>query len=335
MNIVKILKNRIPGGPAYQNLKHKLKKNHQYKVLTSMPEMRQYNAFLMRPNIKEAWKAYFLGDKLAGGTLEQIKYTIKNSKRMIEEGGESLEFQNIKIPFPLNEDTMISLCYEFSDIMLPYLFPYNRNKYENIDAMFIEGPYELKNVCIEPGDIVFDCGANLGLFSAVAAKKSVGVGEGKIYAFEPSQFVIDNYLHKTAEWNRGINVEPFALSNYVGKAEFSFDENFMSEGKIEKSTGDENNASYINVTTIDEFVKSNGIERVDFIKADIEGEERYMLLGAKETLKRFSPKLSICIYHLPDDPEVLKKIILDANPAYIIEEKYMKLYAYVDKDRKN
>ena len=85
----------------------------------------------------------------------------------------------------------------------------------------------------------------------------------------------------------------------------------------------------VKTTTIDEYVKVNGLESVDFIKADIEGAERYMLEGAKETLAKFAPKLSICTYHLPDDPEVLERLILRYNPDYIVEQGEKKLWAYV------
>jgi methyltransferase, FkbM family len=85
----------------------------------------------------------------------------------------------------------------------------------------------------------------------------------------------------------------------------------------------------IHITTIDSFVEENNLQSVDFIKADIEGFERYMLLGAKETLRRYAPKLAICTYHSLEDPHLLKQIILDANPNYIIVQKRKKLYAAV------
>jgi len=68
---------------------------------------------------------------------------------------------------------------------------------------------------------------------------------------------------------------------------------------------------------------------LEFIKADIEGSEREMLKGAVKTLKKFTPKLSLCTYHLPDGKEVLTNLILAANPNYVIEYKWEKLFAYV------
>jgi len=92
---------------------------------------------------------------------------------------------------------------------------------------------------------------------------------------------------------------------------------------------DGNAAISVKCTKPDTFVHQNNIPRIDFIKADIEGAERYMLMGAKQVLKDFAPKLAICTYHLPDDPKVLRELILDANPDYVIEERWKKMYAHV------
>ena len=80
--------------------------------------------------------------------------------------------------------------------------------------------------------------------------------------------------------------------------------------------------------------KENALPRVDSIKADIEGYERYMLMGAQETLRRFAPKLALCTYHLPDDPEVLSELIKQANPDYNIVLKSKKLYASVPPEKR-
>jgi FkbM family methyltransferase len=66
----------------------------------------------------------------------------------------------------------------------------------------------------------------------------------------------------------------------------------------------------IKITTLDKFACEQNRKRLDFIKADIEGAERDMLAGAKNVLKEFAPKLAICTYHLPDDPEVLMDFLL-------------------------
>lgn len=85
----------------------------------------------------------------------------------------------------------------------------------------------------------------------------------------------------------------------------------------------------VEVMTIDAFVEQKQLERVDYIKADIEGSERDMLKGAYETIKKFHPKISICTYHLPDDKEILENLLKDIEPGYVIEHKWKKMYAYV------
>ena len=50
-------------------------------------------------------------------------------------------------------------------------------------------------------------------------------------------------------------------------------------------------------TTIDKFVEENNIEKIDYIKMDVEGAERNILEGAIKTIKKFKPSLAIAIYH--------------------------------------
>ena len=188
---------------------------------------------------------------------------------------------------------------------------------------YLDGPYEYKSVQLEKDDIVIDAGANIGEFSALA-----GVKGCKVYAFEPMPFIIEKYLSKTAEWNPNITICNYALSDKQGELVFYEGDHIGSSSFVK--TRDSNKIKVQSID-LDTWVEENKIPSVDFLKADIEGAERYMLMGAKCVLKEFAPKIAICTYHLPDDPKVLRELILDTNPNYIIEERWKKIYAYVPK----
>ena len=212
------------------------------------------------------------------------------------------------------------LSSEFIDIVCP-LLP-NRDEIESYP--FVEGPYELGNVKINKGDIIFDCGASMGLFSIMVANFDC-----TCYAFEPMPANI-TWLTEVVKVNPHIILAPYAIGDKDEKVWFDNSEITSVITKISASNK-HNSIIQIDCITLDSFVKKNKINRVDFIKADIEGAERLLLKGAQQILREFAPKISICKYHLPDDPEVLSNLILEANPNYIIEEKYMKLYAHVPK----
>lgn len=221
--------------------------------------------------------------------------------------------------FQLDIEGRYSFLAELGDIILP--------KYFADFSICNEGPYELEEIAfmVEKGDIVFDCGANMGLFSVLAVN-----GGAQVYGFEPAPRT-RKYLQAYEQIYPGyIRIVPYALSDLEGETEFYIDSDMNGENSIGNLSGTCKNCITVPMKTVDQFVKENGIDRIDFIKADIEGAERNMLLGARETMRKYAPKLSICTYHLADDPETLEHIIMQANQNYKVVHKYKKIYAYVE-----
>ena len=233
-----------------------------------------------------------------------------------------VELIDIVLPLPANESISIYIAGLLDSLSSYLLDGVDDELYYALCDSLPEGPYEYKEVKLIKGDIVIDAGANVGEFSAL-----VSVRGGQAYAFEPIKNTIDAYLSKTAEWNSNITICPYAISDK--SEEVLFDEDFTGSTFVMTRKG----AKKVKVQAIDldTFAEQNNLPRIDFIKADIEGAERYMLMGAKRVLKEFAPKIAICTYHLPDDPQVLRQLILDANPNYVIEERWKKMYAHVPK----
>lgn len=269
-----------------------------------------------------------------------VRYVLKDWLKTPLEGLAYFDFAGAKIPYIAPKknywiyDVLLSVFQDTFTIPCLYGDCHDKQIVERLDAVLPEGPYGYTDgpfdVTVKAGDVVLDAGAWIGDFSAyAAAKKAV------CYAFEP---MAETYglLQATAAMNnteQEIYIVPVnkGLSDNVGLAMLNTgDSGSGADARLgERTVGTEENG--IAVTTIDAFVKENNLQRVDFIKADIEGAERDMLRGARETLKRFAPKLAICTYHLPDDPQVLEQIIKEANPDYTVVHLTHKLMAMVVK----
>lgn len=183
------------------------------------------------------------------------------------------------------------------------------------DSIFIEfflDQYRYKNlVSIEDGDNVIDGGACYGETALHFATQT----SGQIYSFE---FMPENVelFHKNMELNpkykgRVTLVErPLgAESNEKVYAVFNGPGTSISNVPLA-------DAIELTAITVDDFVKENNIDKIDFIKLDVEGSEEAVLRGASETIKRFRPKLAICGYHKKDDLLVLPKLIKEYLPEY-------------------
>lgn len=153
---------------------------------------------------------------------------------------------------------------------------------------------------IEPGDVVLDIGAQVGMLTAQASYK---VGPlGTVISFEPDP---ENYpvLASLVARNRLANVRlcHWALSDREGEIEFRRPVgswgSFMS-GQDRKALDTGFNATdfveySVNCSRLDDVVQCLTISRVDLIKLDVDGPEIGVLKGSLETLKKFKPVIIV------------------------------------------
>lgn len=71
-------------------------------------------------------------------------------------------------------------------------------------------------------------------------------------------------------------------------------------------------------TSLDSLFHEGSLREISFIKADVEGAERDLLLGAQDVIRRHRPRLSICTYHLPDDWRIIRNLIKTIGVGYTI-----------------
>jgi FkbM family methyltransferase len=171
-------------------------------------------------------------------------------------------------------------------------------------AMYYEGTREpgtshaLKILC-KRGDVVLDIGANVGSHSLPMASH---VGEeGRVYAFEPVPWAIKK-LKRNLALNKFNNLilESVALSDVnENEVEMEFRASFKlgsksgvgQDGKIDNGWWSECEHVKVRMETLDSYVTSHHINRLDLIKLDVDGFEGKVIRGALGTLKRFQPVL--------------------------------------------
>jgi FkbM family methyltransferase len=184
-----------------------------------------------------------------------------------------------------------------------------------VEEQFFRKIYEKGPVRIRTGDVVFDAGSHLGAFTRFALQH----GAGLVVAFEPEAINLACYkrtFQQELAAGRIILVEE-ALWEEPGTLDFTTGQH-SGAGSVHPSEG-KPDAQLVPATTIDETVARLGLDRLDFIKMDIEGSERHALRGGRQSLARFSPKLAICIYHRPDDREAVPQEVQAALSSYQME----------------
>jgi len=155
--------------------------------------------------------------------------------------------------------------------------------------------YEYLGCRIRPGDVVLDCGALEGFFARFALDRGASVLSVEPWSRAASS--LERTFAKEIAEGR-MEVCRAALSDRCGTASLTVFPDFPLTNNL--WDGDESKPKEeVPTLTIDELVRQSRWGHCDFIKMDIEGVERPVVLSGAETLRRDRPTLSIAVYHLP------------------------------------
>ncbi|MGQ9910242.1 MAG: FkbM family methyltransferase [Candidatus Flexifilum sp.] len=235
---------------------------------------------------------------------EQEKQCFEQSASMIE----ALSIREVEnTDFEIHQYNLSSLDYplilEINPLNVVYTFMFEQYRYKKANSP----------IGVEAGDIVIDAGGCWGdtaLYFAVH-------GASKVFSFE---FLESNL--KIFKRNLSLNPEFAPSVEIIEQPLWDKDDElliFENQGpgsRTKHADSLESSSRSVASVTIDSFVKSKGLDRVDFIKMDIEGAELQALHGASETIREFGPKLAITVYHKPDDIIKIPQLIKSLRPNY-------------------
>jgi len=192
---------------------------------------------------------------------------------------ELLRLTNGQLTYEYDADFLITLLPNEGASRLTYYFGVSEPEL-----------FRVYNEFLKPGMTVVDAGANIGLHSLFFSKR-VGEG-GKVYAFEPSSKIFSRLMAHIRD-NQLKNIEALclALGAKQGTAEVVDNEEDTSRTFLRSDLSDSGETSTVTVETLDLFARFRGLEKIDFLKVDVEGFESEILAGALQLLTRHAIKV--------------------------------------------
>jgi FkbM family methyltransferase len=188
-----------------------------------------------------------------------------------------------------------------TDLNLRFPVEYHKNSVLG-NLLFYDGSFEEVEVSYVlevlrdiRAPVVLDIGANVGWH---ALNWAISRPDIQVYAFEPSptsaRLLVSNAARNGVD--RQVKHLALCVANRVGIAEFYECEDSGYSSLKDTKRKKVVSKTEVSVTTVDRFVETTGLSKLDVIKIDVEGFETDVVRGACKTLERFSPDLLVEIY---------------------------------------
>lgn len=169
---------------------------------------------------------------------------------------------------------------------------------------------------IVPGDVVFDAGANIGMYVRFIVRQ---FGAGRVVAFEPmteNQALLARNIELGNCQDR-VQVMKIALADYDGVDQFQTDDMSSASGAlniITQGKASEGRRQYglppaietVTVARLDTLVGNGTLPVPQVIKVDVEGAELRLLQGAGKILEQHGPRLAIELHGVEESCTVVR-----------------------------
>ena len=135
---------------------------------------------------------------------------------------------------------------------------------------------------IQPDDVVYDIGANVGVYACLAGKKVI---DGSTVAFEPASYNAAKISQNADANDVEVDVHEVALSRSNGEAEFVMDERGVAgsgHGSLKEQT---NKSLMIKIRTGNSLVERGECPAPTVVKIDVEGAELEVIEGLDHSLE--------------------------------------------------
>lgn len=188
---------------------------------------------------------------------------------------------------------------------------------EGVLCAFVQRQYEYATpagtVRVEPGDTVIDAGVCWGDTLLYFAHQAGPSGRVLGFEFMPSHLTVTRHnLSRNPRHAATVELVEHAVWETSGETL-----HYVDWGPGSRLVGPQDKHDGSTTTlSIDDLVAQKGLDRVDFIKMDIEGAEAPALRGALATIRRFHPKLAISLYHSAADFVRVPQVIESAGLPY-------------------
>jgi len=163
-----------------------------------------------------------------------------------------------------------------------------------ISEIWIDRCYTPEGFEVGEGSLVVDIGAQIGVFTILAAKAS---RTGRVFSIEPVPWNFD-LLESNILLNNVQNVRPMqlAVSHGMGFRELFLSD--MSGGHSFLSDLSGSRKIVVEAMSLKDIVERNNIERIDFLKVDCEGAEYEILFNCPDEVLDIIGKISMEVHSM-------------------------------------